>query len=134
MQIYSPSRTYQLRLSLLFVLLASLLWPLPATTPAIADEVAELDASRVRLKTLWGDVQWWSQRASGWQLVRTRDSVVQVGDQVRMGPEASARLIYSDGSQRVLEPGTTLWVCPPDGSRTEDLPASVVCETEKVPD
>ena len=112
MQACTRSRTRQFHRSFLLVLLASLLWTLLAMTQATAHEgvvFAQQDADRVLLEALRPAVEWRPQSEADWQDVPRRQWV-QVGDQVRTGPQARARLTYSDGTFTDLAPGITVRV------------------------
>jgi hypothetical protein len=93
----SPRR---LRLSCALVLAATALMPalpVPAAWPTGAIALAQGTGDQATLETRQPQVQWSRSESPDWQLVPTQQTV-GVGDRIRTGPGASARLVYFEGT------------------------------------
>ena len=113
MSLWRIGRNGPLTLSIVLGCLASLLCPLSPTTGsggAASAAVARQDlASEATLETRQPEVQWSIAGATEWQGVPTQQPV-RMGDRVRTGPDAAARLIYFEGTLIELGPQTGLLV------------------------
>ncbi len=81
--------------------------PLPLAPPAAPDAQALED--QATLETRRPEVQWSPAGSEDWQAVPTTQTV-HAGDRVRTGPDASARLVYFEGTSTDLSPGTGILV------------------------
>ena len=101
-----------LRLSAALVLATTVLvpaLPLPSAWTTCATAFAQGTGDQATLETRQPEVQWSLAGASDWQAVPSRQTV-SVGDRVRTGTGASARLIYFEGSVTELSADTALRV------------------------
>src|SRR4051812_6286516 len=80
----------------------------PGWTAAHAISSQEL-TEQATLETRRPEVQWSAPAATTWEPVATQRTV-QVGDRVRTGPAAAARLVYFEGTATDLGPETGILV------------------------
>jgi hypothetical protein len=98
-----------LRLAAALAVLVALLGPTLAPQRAARADAPDALTSQATLETRAPVVQWSVAGAIRWLTVDPRE-IVRAGDRVRTGPDASARLVYFEGTVIEVAPSTGLLV------------------------